>query len=209
MDSPLVCLATWKRERGRDIVNALAKEAPQVIVWDNGIHDWSSMPDNVTIYWSSENIGPSGRFLAALSTNAKTVILWDDDMMPKAGYYEQWSKPIDPGSIVGHHAFVGRKFRERQPVLKDGAKADYIGTGGMICMRGWCAGPIAWSGPREVKWVAEDALLCRIAVGGGGTLVAMPSLARTFDWVDEGKHAIFTERLAEREAWWNWVMENV
>lgn len=204
-DMPCVCICLWKRQdSGIEAVYRLAHEAPHVFVWHNGDFNLPDFGPNVTVFRSPKNIGPIGRFLLALSSGHRHVIYWDDDMIPKPGWYDGWCKylsQVKDGHIIGQHGILGNKFASRVGARRELQEVDYIGTGGMMCKTMYASVSWIWQHP-ECYGLAEDVALC---VGARrdykAKLLAVPSLKEYFAWKNEkDANAIYVNRTKERAA---------
>ena len=208
-DNPIVCMATYGRQRtARDTIIFLAREAPQVIVWNNDDYDLGPLPANVRVIKSPINIGPIGRFLAAMTSEEQHVLFWDDDMLPVEGYYNKWCRFLPwvrQGAIVGHHAFRfikdDTRYDNRQRVKGNTIEhADYVGTGGMLCPRKYVNTRPVWNLSGDKRFCSEDIALC---VGAraehDANLLGVPGLKKTFTWQDElNKTALFKTHFTTR-----------
>lgn len=207
-DNPIVCMATFNRPVvARDTMVLLAREAPQVIVWNNDKYDLSPIPHNVQVINSPANIGPIGRYLAAMTTEREHILFWDDDMIPNAGYYSKWCRFLPwvrNGAIVGHHAFRFLKnqtdYNKRQRVKGRIEHCDYVGTGGMLTKRKYVTTRPIWKLENEQRFCAEDMALCFGARAEyDADLLGVPGLKKTFTWREEfNESALFNTHYEER-----------
>lgn len=157
---PCVCIATWKR-KGLDerIINALAAEAPRVYVWHNGKHALDVPTGrNVKLFRSPENFGSRCKYLPTFLLSEPDVIIWDDDHMPKKGWYALYEPYVLISRAIG--AIISpRGKRVVDGVLPSGEPnmhkptaplehVDYCDTQGMILPRRYIYNEFMWSEDR-------------------------------------------------------------
>lgn len=69
----------------------------EVVIWNNGAA-LPALPANVHVISSSRNIGPQGRFLAAMTARGKLILFLDNDVAVR---------PSTIANLVGWHAALG------------------------------------------------------------------------------------------------------
>lgn len=143
-----VVMAVWQRlDKLEGTINGLLEQkdsAPALHLWVNNksarqkvkaLSKDSQLP--IKVYESRENIGGYGRFFLArlLPDNTKFVLFIDDDQDLSPGEVKSFFDEAEKNTIKSQWAYKFKSINNYwdKQLLDSGEKADYCGTGGMIC----------------------------------------------------------------------------
>ncbi|HEU4913847.1 MAG TPA: glycosyltransferase [Candidatus Saccharimonadales bacterium] len=175
-----VIMCTYKRpERLRRTLELLNNQTGCgqicLYVWNNEPKHRSSIAKTVDkyrgnvrvkIHNSAKNVGGFGRFYYAkeISDRFPAVIFIDDDIEMADNALATLVSEYKPHSIASFHAFkfISKCNYHRRVAARAGDRADYCGTGGMICDSRIFTEENLFNCPREY-WFVEDLWLCYYA----------------------------------------------
>jgi hypothetical protein len=166
-----IVMCTWKRLEGLPRTLELLAEqdtAASLYVWNNNRREAeridallarSAVPAQSV--HCSRNIGGFGRFYVAreLAHHHEAVLFVDDDQDFGPSMVADQLASFRPASLAGWWAFDyrsgARSYAERDRVEQPGARADYVGTGGMIADAAIFTDAKLFGCPRRY-WFVED-----------------------------------------------------